>query len=108
MVTPLHNGRGDEHSPVDMFLRMRRQRVHGHSSERPGMHDNAEAEQNSLAQAEERTRCAGLQRDGRRGGQHAITDPHTLQGLAAAVGAVVGLGELISKAPRDPSRISQN
>ena len=45
-------------SPVDMFLRMRRQRVHGHSSERPGMHDNAEAEQNSLAQAEERTRCA--------------------------------------------------
>ena len=47
-------------SPVDMFLRMRRQR--GHSSERPGMHDNAEAEQNSLAQAEERTRCAGLLR----------------------------------------------
>ena len=29
--------------------------MHGHSSERPGMHDNAEAEQNSLAQAE-RTR----------------------------------------------------
>ena len=51
-------------SPVDMFLRMRRQRVavHGHSSERPGVHDNAEAEQNSLAQAEERTRCAGLLR----------------------------------------------
>ena len=49
-------------SPVDMFLRMRRQRMHGHSSERPGMHDNAEAEQNSLAQAEERTRCAGLLR----------------------------------------------
>ena len=64
---------------MDMFLRMRRQRVHGHSSQRPGMHDrlatvvvvpikyrvlhdNAEAEQNSLAQAEERTRCAGLLR----------------------------------------------
>ena len=62
LVTPLHTYRGDEHSPVDMFLRMRRQRVHGHSSERPGMHDNAEAEQNSLAQAEERTRCAGLLR----------------------------------------------
>ena len=34
--------------------------MHGQSSERPGMEDNAEAEQNSLAQAEERTRCAGL------------------------------------------------
>ena len=48
-------------SPVDMLPARaeatRRQRVHGHSSERPGMEDNVEAEQNSQAQAEERTRC---------------------------------------------------
>ena len=57
--------------------------MHGHSSERPGMEDNAEAEQNSLAQAEERTRCAGLCVDRR--AQHVITDPHPFKGSAAVV-----------------------
>ena len=52
--------------------------MHGQSSERPGMEDNAEAEQNSLAQAEPRTYCAGLlcrwpQRS------RVITDPHTFK-----------------------------
>ena len=47
-------------SPVNMLpAHVRRQRVHGHSSERPGMEDNAEAEQPST-QAEKRTGCAGL------------------------------------------------
>ena len=72
--------------------------MHGHSSERPGMHDNAEAEQNSLAQAEERTRCAGLLR---RWPQRSTSSHPHLQGFAAALarGSRLALQawELISK-----------
>ena len=58
--------------------------MHGQSSERPGMEDNAEAEQNSLAQAEERTRsCAGLLcRYGRSAARHHRSS-HPFKGNAA-------------------------
>lgn len=84
--------------------------MHGQSSERPGMEDNAEAEQNSLAQAEERTRsCAGLLcRWPQRSTSSQILTPFTRVGergrgsrLALQVGAHI-------KKLRDPSRISQN
>ena len=70
--------------------------MHGHSSERPGMHDDAEAEQNSLAQAEERTRCAGLLRRSRSAARHHIL---TFKGSGSARGSRLGLQawELISK-----------
>ena len=65
--------------------------------------------QNSLAQAEERTRCAGLLRRSRSAARHHRSSP--FKGSAAAVGAVAdwaaGLGAH-SKKRRDPSRISQN
>ena len=73
--------------------------MHGQSSERPGMEDNAEAEQNSLAQAEERTRCAGLLcRWPQRSTSSQILTP--LSRRRPSVGAVAGLRcrwELISK-----------
>ena len=72
--------------------------MHGHSSERPGMEDNAEAEQNSLAQAEERTRCAGLLR---RWPQRSTSSP---SGFDDSAGVVAGLrcrlGSSYQKAPR--------
>ena len=55
--------------------------MHGHSSERPGMEDNAEAEQPSTGRGEDRL-CrptAWIV-----AAQHVITDPHTLQGFGGS------------------------
>ena len=70
--------------------------MHGHSSERPGMEDNAER-QSSPAQAEKRT--GWIPRSAAR--HHQML---TFKGSAAAVGAVAGLGcrlgSSYQKAPR--------
>ena len=63
-------------------LRMRRQRVHGHSSERPGMEDNAEAEQPSTGRGED-TLCRTTAQIA--AAQHVITSsPSRVRGSARA------------------------
>ena len=75
--------------------------MHGHSSERPGMEDNAEAEQPSTGRKEDRL-CrptAWIV-----AAQRVIIRSSPFKGSAAAVGAVAGLGcrlgSSYQKAPR--------
>ena len=72
--------------------------MHGHSSERPGMHDNAEAEQNSTDRGED-TLCRTTAQIA---AQHLITSHLQRFGGSAGRGSSLGcsLGSSYQKAPR--------